>query len=290
MPEDAATPNSARITITFTTTDEAPFSSSDASRGFWDYVQRHIRNGGFENENIRAVEQRVVQRFGRHLRDLLLTDFRTGGDSRYRRRNFPVEFYVERQPISAPSFAFQVAGFRYGSMTLDVDVAGLKGMAEFFDKNIELLQVVLCQYAPAALAMAAGGNGNGGDTWIDGLDCKIQTGPQFAATFNSDTNATTQPMAIPGSPASKTLQSINWAWIVSNTSLVLPVLLSLVVFYFAFVGLDHERERLAQGMTSLADKQTEVLKVLATTIQQKAAEPPKQPSSAVAKAGETTGH
>jgi hypothetical protein len=224
-------------------------------------------------------------RFGRNLRELLLNDFSTGRNLRY--RQYP-EFYFDSRPSSAPPFAFQVVGFRYGSLMLDVDVTGLKGLSRFFDKNIDMLQVVLCQYAPTALAMAAVGNDNS-DAWIDGLECKIQVGQQLAAAFNSDTNSTTQTMPIPGSATSKTVQSINWAWIVSNTSLVLPVLLSLVVFYFAFAGLDHERERLAQGMTSLADKQTDVLKVLATTIQQRAPEAPKQPS-VVAKAGETTGH
>jgi hypothetical protein len=38
--------------------------------------------------------------------------------------------------------------------------------------------------------------------------------------------------------------------------------------YFAFVGLDHERERLSQAMSSFADKQTEMIKVLAVIAQQ----------------------
>jgi hypothetical protein len=40
------------------------------------------------------------------------------------------------------------------------------------------------------------------------------------------------------------------------------------VIYFAFVGVEHERDRLWHAMTSLAERQTEVLRVLATTIQQ----------------------
>ena len=48
----------------------------------------------------------------------------------------------------------------------------------------------------------------------------------------------------------------------SNTSLVVPVILSLIIVYFAFVGIDHERERLSQAMSSLADKQTETRRSL----------------------------
>ncbi|HXS95948.1 MAG TPA: hypothetical protein VN736_15185 [Candidatus Limnocylindrales bacterium] len=264
--------------------EEEPFSRSDAPQAFWEYVRRHGRNGGFDNENIRALEQRVEQRFGRYLRDVLITAFRSGTEYQYRRRPpFPVEFYVERGgATTAPAFAFQVAGFRYGSLTLDIDVAGLKGLSEFFDKNVELFQVVLCQYAPTALAMAVSGNGGGG---IDGLGCKLKFPPELATAFNDATAAGNPSHTLTAAPAStpKKLESLNWAWIVSNTSLVLPVLLALLVIYFAFVGLDRERDRLSQGLTSLADKQTEVLKLLATTVQQKTAATEAQKSNSATK-------
>ncbi len=260
-------PNVARIVITFEAAGEEKVPRSDAPRAFWAYVQRHFRNGGIDNENIGEMEKRVVQRFGRYLRDLLATDYRTGADYDYRRRPFPVEFVMERSAVPLPAFAFQVAGFRYGSLSLDVEVAGLKGLTEFFDKNSDLLRIVLCQYAPNALAMAVGGNGRAS---IDGLECKIQSSPEMDRPFTSlpsaptGTTANTQPA---DSGSSKKLESLNWAWIVSNTSLVVPVILSLVIVYFAFVGIDHERERLSQAMSSLADKQTEMIKVLANLAQ-----------------------
>jgi hypothetical protein len=123
----ASIPNVARIVVMFEAIDEEKFARSDAPQAFWDYVRRHVRNGGIDNENIRELEQRVVQRFGRYLRDLFATDFRTGGEDDYRRRRFRGEFYVERNAAPLPAFAFQVAGFRYGSLSLDIDVAGLKG-------------------------------------------------------------------------------------------------------------------------------------------------------------------
>ena len=259
-------PNVARLVVTFEAADEEKLARSDAPQAFWDYLRRHVRNGGIDNENIRELEQRVVQKFGRYLRDLLATDFRTGGENEYRRRRFPGEFYVERNAAPVPAFAFQVTGFRYGTLSLDIDVAGLKGLADFFDKNSDLLRIVLCQYAPNALAMAASGNGGGS---IDGLECRFQSAPELERAFTS------QPSPPPGTSATQTadaaspkkLEALNWAWIVSNTSLLVPVVLSLVIVYFAFVSIEHERDRLSQAMSSLADKQTEMMKVLAAIAQ-----------------------
>jgi len=156
-------------------------------------------------------------------------------------------------------------------------------LADFFDKNSDLLRIVLCQYAPTALAMAASGNGGAS---IDGLECRLQSAPELELAFASPsptvpgTGTTTQGA---NTVSSKSLETLNWAWIVSNTSLVVPVVLSLVIVYFAFVGIEHERDRLSQAMSSLADKQTEMLKVLAAIAQQQ-----KPTADAVAKSPSPT--
>jgi hypothetical protein len=242
-------------------------SESDAAQVFWDYVRQRseIGRGRFEIEGgVQELEQRVVQRFGRSLREVLLTDF------------FGVE---SREEIAVPVFAFQVIGFRYGSLSLDIDVVGLKGLAEFFDKNIDLFRIVLSQYAPSALTMALGAYEGG---WIEGLECAVQPTAEIDRAFDVPAQQEAGISKAIQQPAnsSRSLQSLNWAWIVSNTSLVLPVILSLIVMYLAFVSLEHERDRLSQGMSSLVDKQTEIMRVLVTIPQQpKTADTTKPPTT-----------
>jgi len=57
-------------------------------------------------------------------------------------------------------------------------------------------------------------------------------------------------------------QAINWAWVVSNTSLILPVALALAVVYMAFQSLSNERAEVGKAMLQLQERQNEVIRLL----------------------------
>ncbi|MCZ2156788.1 MAG: hypothetical protein LC114_23320 [Bryobacterales bacterium] len=143
---------------------------------------------------------------------------------------------------------------------------GIKALADFFDRNAALCEMVLAQYAPLALAYALTFNSY---AHVDGLMSEVNAaglGPAFAAL------ATVPPVppANPTTPANQAnpgvvgsvAAGLKWQWIAANTSLLVPVLLSLVVLYFGFVGLDRERERVWQAIKDLSEKQNEVLRIL----------------------------
>jgi Na+/melibiose symporter-like transporter len=58
------------------------------------------------------------------------------------------------------------------------------------------------------------------------------------------------------------LDTVKWAWTLANTSLVVPVILGLLVWYAAIQGIEKEREQLRQIITSLAERQNDIIKML----------------------------
>ncbi|HEU0123921.1 MAG TPA: hypothetical protein VFQ91_25540 [Bryobacteraceae bacterium] len=269
-------PASIQITIVLRAGDERDQRVPEAGPlQFWRYVSRHIKNGDInDSESYFRFEQLVASTFGRRLREMLITDYEEGPE--WGRQPFLREFGLNegnRRP--RPNFAFQVAGFRYGSLSLDLDVTGLKALVEFFDGNAMLCQMVLAQYAPLALAYALTDNPR---AFVEGLNAEVLAptlGPAFATFLKTPPVPTTVPTPVPtpvpapAPPSSTpgglgrlaTSNSLTWAWIASNTSLLIPVLLSLVVLYFGFVGLDRERDRVWQAIKDLTEKQNEVLRI-----------------------------
>ena len=163
--------------------------------------------------------------------------------------------------MTTPLFAFQVTGVSYGSLSLGLDVAGAKGLVEFFNNNFALFQTVLSQYAPLAFAVAATGH----DTaYIDGLTCTVDAPKQVVDAFDQSTPTPAAPGANQRgpSPAPFNVQAINWAWVVSNTSLILPVALALAVVYMAFESLSSERAEVGKAMLQLQERQNEVIRLL----------------------------
>ncbi len=178
--------------------------------------------------------------------------------------------------------AFRTVGFRYGSLSLDLDVAGVKSLVEFFDGNMEVFQVALEQYAPTAL----GGSVTSYDrNNIRGMECSAVPSAALAAAFTASSGAATgqSSQSVTSGLGSK-LQAVNWAWIIANTSLVVPVLLSIFVWYVTVQGIEKDREQLRQMISSLADKQNEVIKLLVIEHQANLSKPEKPPPSLPSKA------
>jgi hypothetical protein len=270
MPNGESTSASAtvRISIVLRTIEDREIGPDREAQPyrFWRHISRNIKNGEVsDNEAFSRLERMVVSGFGRRLRELLLTDYEDGPEY-YRRGPMMREFGIGTavRP-SRTAFAFQVAGFRYGSLALDIDVTGIKALADFFDKNAALCEMVLAQYAPLALAYALTDNSR---AYVDGLMSEVDAaalGPAFAALASTPVPpanpTTTAQQANPGVVGSMAA-GLKWQWIAANTSLLVPVLLSLVVLYYGFVGLDHERERVWQAIKDLSEKQNEVLRIV----------------------------
>jgi hypothetical protein len=250
------------LTLTFRHRDES--RDEDGPNAFWKQVQSRYRNSGFEEAPPRRLEERIIDAFGRDLRDTLINDYMLGRGKRNRHRRFPgeeflIDYELSRE-ASAPSFAFQVTGINYGSLSLGLDVVGAKGLIEFFNNNFALFQTVLSQYAPIAFAVAA----TGYDTaYIEGLTCTVNAPRQVSEAFSGPDSRAGSADSIDDKVAVPMRgQALNWAWIVSNTSLIFPVILALFVIYMALQSLTNERAEMSKEMLQLQERQNEVIRFL----------------------------
>ena len=180
------------------------------------------------------------------------------------KRHFPEELLEAYRPVPSaaiPMFAFQVTGLSYGRSSLGLDIAGAKGLVEFFNNNYGLFQTVLTQYAPLAFAVAATGFDS---AYIDGLTCTVNAPQPVIDAFNQPTATpgvalnTTQP---PGGSAPTNLQALNRMWIAANTSLIPAVVLA--VLFIAFQSLSNEKAEVTKAMSQLQERQNEVIRLLA---------------------------
>ena len=279
-----AAPEETPLHITLTFRHRNGSSEEDIPRAFWSQVQQNRRNSGLDEASPRRLEERIVSSFGRDLRDTLINEFMFGRSARNRyKRRFPEELLEAYRPVPSgtiPMFAFQVTGLNYGSLSLGLDIAGAKGLVEFFNNNYGLFQTVLTQYAPLAFAVAATGFDS---AHIDGLTCTVNAPQQVVDAFNQPTatpgvalNTTQQP----GGRAPTNLQALNRMWIAANTSLIPAVVLALAVLFIAFQSLSNEKAEVTKAMSQLQERQNEVIRLLAPQpVQPKAAAPSPAPAS-----------
>ena len=260
----------ARLTLTFRPVDGGQFRERDSASVFWQYVAEHTdRKLQFEEGKTGRLEQLVLRRFGIRLRDTLLAEF--GGLGRDSHPGF-----VEGVERRHPAFAFQAVGLQYGSLALDLDVAGVKSLVEFFGGNIEVFQVALAQYGPIALG------GSVTDYYRQEITDLESSAEPSAELVSASSSAASAPSSSPqgaGSGVRSKLEAVNWAWILANTSLVVPVLLCIFVWYVAAQGIEKDREQLRLMITSLAERQNEVIKMLVTEHQANLAKSEKTPAT-----------
>lgn len=145
--------------------------------------------------------------------------------------------------------AIAVRSVDYGSLDLVVLIEGLDKLARAFDDYFPAFRVALEQYAPDALADSIE---------EDDLDvtCRIDNVQDVASAFA----AAGQPKEAVVATASKEDKDVDkerlagrikWAWIVSNTSLILPVLLALYVVQVVHAELGERGRRLDEREAAL---------------------------------------
>lgn len=257
-------PDSATVRITFRETDR-----SASAGGFWHYIQQHMTPAA-RFASGEEMERRLRREFGMVLRNLLLTEFLKGRAYGVRNGSPGESATAERESAAeagaAPLFALDVASdINYGSMSFDLCVAGLRGFLGFFDSNWQLFRIAFVQYCPIALAILASGYAGPADGMaIDQLAVAVEPSQEMIDAFNRASAG-----AVDGSARQGLLDGLrvrdaaNWAWISSNTSLLVPVLMALVVLYVAHRGVERERRELQAGILALEEQQTRVIRLLA---------------------------
>ena len=173
----------------------------------------------FESEEIDSFEAGVKAKFGAALFSRMRRHYEEGGDLR--------------------GTLIVVRDLRYGSLDLDVLVEGIDKFAALFDDNFSAFQLALEHYGGAALDDSVPASLN--------VRCRVDNAYEVEQAFNAASGATrgarsgdkdADPKA---ADRERRARQFGWLWILSNTSLILPVLLALWVLHEVRADLAEER-------------------------------------------------
>lgn len=263
MPQNSALPT---IIIYLDPTEPEPFPvppdlSEDAKRvRFWRRTAV-INNADYSEPEIKSLESRITTFFPRALEKKLRQELLLA--KRLSRRRGATDD-SDADPLST-YFAFEVVRFSYNSLDLTLSIDGLDGLFRLFDGDLELFADVLQQYSPAVFAGVLGSLSKSPAPVsarlpkTDELESPFSHArlaateseapvPQTAHVHTGDTEATPR--------KTRFLRAV---WALSNTSLIVPTLLALIVLYFSTKSLDAEKEILQKRSAELHSLETALL-------------------------------
>jgi hypothetical protein len=225
---------------------------ADPRRAFWQAIRnmeaiRDERGPGrpLSHQDDDTLEHLVVKNFGKNLAELIRQHFvRTWGGTEG--RSISGEF---RQPASdalrhLAMFTFRTRIIRYGSVELGITTAGLEHLVTFFGSNVDVFLHIAEMYAADAFASSVGVHP--GD-----LDATVVPDAEFVGAFAAHP---VTPMGGRVGDADRG-RRFERAWRVANTSLVVPVVFALAVWYIALRSLADERAVVAAARSEVATRE-----------------------------------
>ncbi|MCT8338568.1 hypothetical protein MG296_00750 [Flavobacteriaceae bacterium TK19130] len=133
--------------------------------------------------------------------------------------------------ILATQIEFGIGNIRYASLGFDLIVEPFEKAAQIFDNNYELFRIFLDQYIPESFRSSL-------SIYNDNfpISISIDYPADFRNEFESRNIDNVQMAASNGNrnKMNSKLDKAKWAWTLTNTSLVVPVILALVVLYLTF--------------------------------------------------------
>src|SRR5262249_31075245 len=144
-----------------------------------------------------------------------------------------------------PLVGLEVTTISYGSLDLALEFTGLKHLVDLFDANFDLFMMFMAAYLPTAFGASLSELG-----FLNETDFEFNVVPSGALTtaFATPAGGTTQ---TPASPSQATAASqkeksrLKKMWLLTNSTLMVPVALALIVMYVAYKGVVDEKAELA---------------------------------------------
>lgn len=163
---------------------------------------------------------------------------------------------VEKRTL-AQQVLFTIDNISYGSLGYNVSFAPVEKVATVFDSNFDVFKAFLDAYIPDSFKDSIGYY-NGED-----LAFQIDASPALSNSFQNLSYKFPQIETQVGNPMTNghsKMDKAKWYWSVANASLVVPVILSLVVLYFAFQMFTEVNRQQAEALKPVLDSQTQLIK------------------------------
>lgn len=181
--------------------------------------------------------------------------------------------------LLATQIEFAIDNIQYSSLGFDLIFEPFEKAADLFDNNYELFRIFLDQYIPTCFVSSIA---------LSAVRIPIETSISVSSEFidefqNRQMEPNQNPEIIENPPKSPSkLDKAKWAWVLTNTSLVVPVILALLVLYFSFGRLESieesrkdaydeinvERNKLLKNYQELINLQKDSYKTLINEIKQ----------------------
>jgi len=157
-----------------------------------------------------------------------------------------VQSAYERINKPAPLIAMRLVGIHYGSIKPILEMTGIDGSA-LRDFVLSMLTI----YSPIAFAEVfnAPPIAMSADVRLIQDELRLET-------------STTSRADIVSHSAAAGREALSRAWIIGNTSLVVPVLLAMAICYFVFTALNHELEATRSQAALAQAERVELIKAL----------------------------
>jgi hypothetical protein len=238
----------ANLVITFR---HPPYVKSDNEKfGFWEefYIAADkVRGTDTERDDRRVFEGRIKTNFPHELKRLLSTftpSVSTVG--------------LEAKNNLSASIAIAVDYIKEGSLELGLIFQPVEKLGKLFDNNFEYFETFLKSYIPIAfldsLKPPFQANLIGWSNVVDQLEIQINPTNEFRNEFQSNALSQASPIT------NNSLKSkANWLWVISNTSLVIPVLICSIALYLAFGRLTNKENNLEIKTEKLIEQQNALI-------------------------------
>ena len=223
---------------------------ADRRESFWSRVRErpHIQSS-YEPSSTSEIEAALLREFGRHLHDFLVKHFHSAWQGPDARGMSSLDQFQATYPVPAaaallPLVFFEARVLGYSSLSLGVEIAGVKQLAELFDGNYDTFMMFLRQYVPLAFSYAAQPFSTGD------LCFEIAVGPGLREEFVRDVRSHSGNAVSRGSAMEMPAKAYSF-WLIANASLVVPVLLALVILYIAARTVSEEHRQLSDFRESI---------------------------------------
>lgn len=135
--------------------------------------------------------------------------------------------------LIASQIDFGVRNISYSSLGFDLSIEPVEKVIEIFDNNYELFRIFLDQYIPECFLSSISVNNDSLP-----MDVSIDYPDSYKDSFNKKTGnqqrKTAESLENNSQQSSGKWEKAKWFWSMANGSLVVPVILALIVLYFAF--------------------------------------------------------
>lgn len=228
-------------------------NSQSNENNFWEpfYIAADKVRGEYtERINYKILESRVKTNFPYELKQILNTltpPLLTIG-------------FESKINLSA-SIAIAVQYIKEGSLEIGLLIEPIDKLGKLFDNNFEYFEIFLKSYIPKAfynsLQPDSRANVIGWKEIVNQLEIELDPSSNFRNDFSQITKLQTMPEQV-----KVNTNKANWLWIISNTSLVLPVLLTAVLLYFAFTRLENKETAIEKKMERVIEQQNRLIERL----------------------------